>query len=135
MNQVVLTGNIGRDTEMRYTQNGTAVASASLAVSEKWTGKDGSKQEKTIWVRLSFWGKQAENAHKIIKKGTGLLVVGSLEESSAFMGQDGKPRASTEVKVRTFEITKWVDDAQNNDAANGESSYTPASSNLDDIPF
>ena len=132
MNQVILTGNIGRDAEMRYLQNGTAVTTASLAVTEKWTGKDGSKQEKTVWVRLTFWAKQAESAHKLIKKGTALLVVGSLEESGAYMGQDGQPRASTEVKVRTFEITKWATD---NNGSRQENSYTPPSTNLDDIPF
>ena len=54
--QLTLIGNLGNDPEMRYTPSGVAVTSFSLAVSRSWTGKDGQRQEKTIWFRVTRLG-------------------------------------------------------------------------------
>ncbi len=67
--QLTLIGNLGNDPEMRYTPSGVAVTSFSLAVSRSWTGKDGQRQEKTIWFRVSAWDKLAETASQYLDQG------------------------------------------------------------------
>ena len=62
--KIILVGNLGRDPEMRYTPSGQQVTSFSMATSEKWTGQDGQVQERTIWWRVTVWGKQAENVNQ-----------------------------------------------------------------------
>ena len=58
--KVILVGNLGRDPEMRYIPSGAAVTNFSMATSEKWTGQDGQQQERTIWWRVSVFGKSGE---------------------------------------------------------------------------
>ena len=60
VNRVILIGNLGRDPEIRYTQGGEPIANFSLATSERWTGKDGQKQERTEWHRVEVFGKTAQ---------------------------------------------------------------------------
>lgn len=103
---VVLVGNLGRDPEMRYTPNGTPVTSFSVATSRKYTGSDGQTKEETLWFRISVWGKQAETCNQYLSKGRQVLVEGSLvgDENGGprvWVGQDGKPRASFEVRAQT----------------------------------
>jgi len=64
--RLVLVGNLGRDPEMRYTPNGTAVTSLSVATSRKYTTADGQQKEETVWFRVSVWGKQAEPCNQYI---------------------------------------------------------------------
>ncbi len=69
INKVILIGNLGRDPEVRYTQNGNAVANINLATNEVWKDKSGQRQERTEWHRIVVWGKQAEIAKEYITKG------------------------------------------------------------------
>ena len=107
--KIILVGNLGRDPEMRYTPNGQQVASFSLATSEKWTGHDGQTQERTIWWRVTVWGKDAENANQILKKGSKVLVEGRMTPDPktgnprVFTRQDGSSGAAYEVTA-----LKWV---------------------------
>ncbi len=78
-NRVTLVGNLGRDAEVRYTQDGTAVATLNLATTEKWTDKSGQRQEQTEWHRIVLWGKQAESLEPYLKKGKQILVEGRLQ--------------------------------------------------------
>jgi single-strand DNA-binding protein len=78
-NRITLIGHVGKDPEMRYTQAGVAIASFSLATGESWTGKDGQKQERTEWHRVSAFGKVAEIIEKYVNKGKQLMVVGKLQ--------------------------------------------------------
>ena len=74
--RLVLVGNLGRDPEMRYTPNGTAVTSLSVATSRKYTTADGQQKEETVWFRVSVWGKQAEPCNQYLSKGRKVLVEG-----------------------------------------------------------
>ncbi|PYT15498.1 MAG: single-stranded DNA-binding protein, partial [Acidobacteria bacterium] len=69
LNKVILIGNLGRDPEVRYTQNGTAVANFTLATNDVWTDKGGERQERTEWHRIVVWGKQAEIVREHLAKG------------------------------------------------------------------
>ena len=104
---VILVGNLGRDPEMRYTPSGQAVTNFSVAVNDNFTSSNGEKVERTIWVRVSTWGKQAETCNQYLKKGSKVLVEGRLTADAATGGpriwnsQDGSPRASFEVNAQT----------------------------------
>jgi single-strand DNA-binding protein len=107
--KILLVGNLGRDPEMRYTPNGQQVTSFSLATSDKWTGHDGQTQERTIWWRVTVWGKDAENANQILKKGSKVLVEGRMTPDPktgnprVFTRQDGSSGAAYEVTA-----LKWI---------------------------
>ena len=101
--KVIIVGNLGRDPEMRYTPDGTAVTSFSVATNRKWTNSDGSQGEETVWFRVSVWRKQAEIAAKYLAKGRQVMIEGRMTPDRAtggprvWTGQDGTPRASFEM--------------------------------------
>jgi single-strand DNA-binding protein len=103
---LVLTGNLGRDPEMRYTQGGTPVTSFSVATNEKWTDQDGQRQERTAWFRVSAWGRQADACSQYLHKGSLVQVIGRLNPDPETGGprvytrNDGAPGASYEVTAR-----------------------------------
>ncbi len=104
---VILVGNLGRDPEMRYTPAGQAVTNFSIAVNDDYTNNSGERVKRTVWVRVSAWGKQAENCNQYLKKGSKVLVEGRLTADAATGGpriwtaQDGTSRASFEVSAQT----------------------------------
>jgi len=96
VNKVILVGNLGDDPDVRYTQNGSAVANVSLATSETWKDKSsGETQEKTEWHRVVFFNRLAEIVEQYVKKGTKLYVEGRLQTRS--WEQDGVKKYSTEI--------------------------------------
>ena len=98
LNKVILIGNLGRDPEVKYTQNGTAVANLSVATNEAWTDKAGEKQERTEWHRVVVWGKQAEICAQHLAKGKQVFVEGSLQTRS-WDDRDGNKRYTTEIRA------------------------------------
>jgi single-strand DNA-binding protein len=101
--KILLVGNLGRDPEMRYLPSGAAVTSFSMATSEKWTGQDGQQQERTIWWRVSVFGKSGEACNEYLRKGSKVLVEGRMNADPKtgnprlWSGQDGQMRSSFEV--------------------------------------
>ena len=104
MQNYIATGHLGADVEMRYLPAGDAVASFSLAVSKRYTSKDGQKVEKTIWIRVSVWRQLAENCAKFIHKGSKVLVRGELEPINVFTKKDGTAGASYELTADSVEF-------------------------------
>ncbi len=104
---IIIVGNLGRDPEMRYLPSGQAVTNFSVAVNDNYTNNQGEKVERTIWMRISTWGKQAETCNQYLKKGSKVLVEGRLVADSATGGprtyarQDGTYAASFEVSAQT----------------------------------
>lgn len=76
-NKIIVIGNLGRDPELRYTGEGKAVCNFSVATTEKWMSR-GEQQEKTIWFKVTVWGKQGENASKYLSKGKAVYIEGRL---------------------------------------------------------
>lgn len=97
MNRVTLMGNLGRDVELRKTQNGTSVASFSMATTERYTGKDGQKVEKTQWHNVVAWGKLAEVCTNHLHKGDKVLVSGKVEYRSYEAG--GVTKYATDIII------------------------------------
>ena len=96
VNKVILIGNVGRDPEVKYSADGNAIANLSLATSEQWKDKSGTKQEKTEWHRVSFFGKLAEIVGEYVKKGSQVYVEGRLQ-TRKWQDKDGQDRYTTEI--------------------------------------
>jgi single-strand DNA-binding protein len=96
INKVILIGNLGKDPELRYTPSGTAVASFSLATSEKWKDREGNMQDKTEWHNIVVWGRQAEIAKEYLAKGRQVYIEGRIQTRS-WDDKDGNKRYTTEI--------------------------------------
>ena len=96
LNKVMLIGNLGKDPEVRYTTSGKAVASFSLATSEKFKNASGEWEEKTEWHNVVLWGRQAEIAGEYLAKGKTVYIEGRLQ-TRKWQDKDGRDRWSTEV--------------------------------------
>lgn len=105
--KIFITGNLGRDPEMRFTPSGQAVTSFSVAVNETYTNNNGEKVKKTIWFRVTAWGKQAEICNQYLKKGSMVLIEGRMNADPTtgapriFTRQDGSAGSSFEVTAQT----------------------------------
>ena len=89
--QLMIVGNLGRDPEMRYTQDSVPVTSFSVAVNEKR-----GENEQTTWFKVTAWRKLAEICNEYLRKGQPVMVIGRVN-ASAWKDKDGNPRASLEV--------------------------------------
>jgi len=103
LNKVILIGNLGKDPELRYTPGGSAVASFPLATTERWTGKDGQRQERTEWHNIVVWGKPAENVNKYLKKGRSAFVEGRISTRS-WDDKDGNKKYRTEIVANSVQF-------------------------------
>ncbi len=77
-NKIILVGNLGRDPELRYTPQGDAVCSFSMATNEKKKDKSGELQNVTTWFKVTLWRRQAETAAKYLTKGSPVYIEGRL---------------------------------------------------------
>lgn len=98
LNRVQLIGRLGKNPEVRYTANGSAVANFSLATNEVWIGKDGQKNERTEWHNIVAWGKLGEICGEYLVKGKQVYVEGKMT-TRAWEDRDGKKRYTTEVRA------------------------------------
>jgi len=96
LNKVLLIANLGKDPEVRYTASGTAVASFSLATSEKFKNKGGEWEERTEWHNVILWGRLAEIAGEYLSKGKTVYIEGRLQ-TRKWQDKDGKDRFTTEI--------------------------------------
>lgn len=97
-NVVMLRGHLGAEPEMRYTPNQTAIASLRLATSETYKDRDGKRQTKTEWHRVTVFRQPAEFLAAYAKKGSHVEITGSLQ-TRKWQDQSGNDRYSTEVVV------------------------------------
>lgn len=103
MNKVILTGNVGKDPEVKHLESGTTVANFSLATNESYTNRNGEKVQDTEWHNIVAWGKIAETIERYVFKGSKLLVEGKIRTSS-WEGRDGNTHYKTEVLIHNFEF-------------------------------
>ena len=97
LNKVMLIGNLGKDPEVRYTTSGQAVASFSLATTDKFKNKQTNEwEEKTEWHRVTLWGKTAEIAGEYLSKGRTVYIEGRLQ-TRKWTDRDGNERSTTEI--------------------------------------
>lgn len=109
MKKIIITGNVGKDPELRADQNGNQFATFSVGVSV------GTKQNpKTDWVEVSCNGKLADLARNYIKKGSKLLVEG-FPSANAYLNRENKPVASLRVFANTVEFLSKREDGPSDD--------------------
>jgi single-strand DNA-binding protein len=96
LNKVMLIGNLGKDPEVRYTTSGTAVASFSLATSERFKNKSGDWEDRTEWHNITLWGRLAEIAGEYLAKGKTVYIEGRLQ-TRKWQDRDGRDRYTTEI--------------------------------------
>jgi len=103
VNKVILVGNLGRDPEVRNTQDGSKIVNLALATSETWNDKaSGERKEKTEWHRVVIFNDRvADVAERFLKKGAKIYVEGSLQ-TRKWTDQGGQERYSTEVVIGRF---------------------------------
>ena len=107
VNKVVLVGNLGKDPEMRYTQNGGAVANFSIATTEGWKNKQtGEYENKSEWHNIVVFGKFGEMVGQYLKKGAKVYVEGKLQ-TNKWQGQDGQDRYRTEIIAKPSRLPNF----------------------------
>jgi len=141
VNKVILVGNVGKDPETRYLDKDIAVASFSLATSERgYTAQNGTQvPERTEWHNIVAWRKLAELSEKYIRKGSQLYVEGKIQTRS--WEKDGIKRYTTEIVAETIQLLgkrEKQDEAPQNHASaidNTPVSEVSASDSEGDLPF
>src|SRR5436190_10551302 len=103
VNKVILVGNLGRDPEIRSTQDGMRIANLNLATSESWRDRtSGERKERTEWHRVVIFNERlVEVAEKYLRKGSKIYVEGALQ-TRKWTDQQGQERYSTEVALQRF---------------------------------
>ncbi len=103
VNKVILVGNLGKDPEVRNTQDGSKIVNLTLATSETWNDRaSGEKKEKTEWHRVVIFNDRiADVAERFLKKGAKIYVEGSLQ-TRKWTDQQGQERYTTEVVIGRF---------------------------------
>ena len=96
-NHLTLVGNLTRDPEVKYLQNGTAVCELGLAINEKTKNASGEWVESAIFVDVTCWQKDAENAAKYLSKGSSILVDGRLKMDTWTDRTGGEKRSKLKV--------------------------------------
>ncbi|MBK6429500.1 single-stranded DNA-binding protein [Candidatus Amarolinea dominans] len=124
--KITIVGNLGSDPDMRYTPSGVPVTSFSVAVNRKVKLQDGSLQDKTTWFRVTAWRQLAETCSQYLSKGRMVLIEGEVE-ASAYMAQDGTPRASLELTARDVRFLGNRTDAPVAGAGTGASAASAGS--------
>ena len=111
VNKVILVGNLGRDPETRYNQDGKPITNFSIATSEAWKDKNsGESQERTEWHNVVCFGRLAEIAGQYTRKGAKVYIEGGLRTST--WEQDGQKRYKTEVVARELQLLDSRRDSQ-----------------------
>lgn len=119
LNKVMLIGRLGRDPEIRYSQQGLAVVNFSMATSEQWTDKNtGERQEKTEWHRIVVFGKQAEICEKYLSKGSQIYVEGRIQTRN--YEKDGQTQYMREIVAANFQFLDRKQDNQGGEGFQGD---------------
>jgi len=109
-NSVQLIGNLGKDPEVKASENGTTYAKATIATNETYQNKKGEQVKETQWHNLIAWGNTAKNMGKFLKKGNSVAIKGKLNHSS-YQDKEGNTRYSSSVVVNEFMVLNNADRA------------------------
>ena len=147
LNKVIMIGNVGTDPEMRYTPSGAAVTDFRLAVSRRYSTRDGEQQEETEWFTVTAWERLADTVNQYVTKGMKVYVEGRLK-SRSYQGNDGQMRFSNEINAQTVQFldrggtAPWNDESGGGNAApdpqqeatpNSQDSESP--SDVEELPW
>jgi single-strand DNA-binding protein len=133
MNKIMLIGNLGRDPEMNYTPNGTAIAKFSLAVNRVTKSATGERVEETEWFYIVAWQQLAERCSTYLKKGQKVFIEGRLT-TRKYTDRNGIERTAVEVIANEIEFLTPKDrqgGTSSSDILSGDDSL----GDLEDHPF
>ncbi len=130
VNKVVLVGHLGGDPETRFMPSGAAVTNFNMATNESWKDTNGELQDKTEWHRCVMFGKSAELAGELLKKGQLVYMEGKLQTRN-WEDKDGIKRYTTEVVCDMFTMLGRKMDTDSSQ----EATPTSNSEEEDDLPF
>ena len=141
-NKVILIGNVGKDPEVRHLETGIAVASFTLATTERYKNRNGELQDQTEWHNIVCWRNLAELSEKYIKKGAQIFVEGKIRTRS-WADQTGAKRSTTEIvadNIRLLDrkgaVTGTPADMPVQAAPVSQPAFTaPVEDASDDLPF
>ena len=104
VNKVILVGNLGRDPEVRYSAEGSAICNISIATTSQWKDRTtGERREETEWHRVVFYNRLAEIAGEYLRKGRPVYVEGRLR-TRKWAGDDGQDRYTTEIVAEQMQM-------------------------------
>jgi single-strand DNA-binding protein len=131
VNKVILIGNVGKDPDVRYLDNGAVVSNFSLATSETYNNKNGERVTNTEWHNIVMWRGLAQVAEKYVRKGSQLYIEGKIR-SRSYDDKDGNKRYITEIVADNMTL---LGRPRNEEETKSSSSSTQAdSSRVDDTP-
>ena len=124
LNKVCLIGNLGRDPEIRHTQDGRPIANLSIATSESWRDKSsGERKEKTEWHRVTVFSEGlAKVCEQYLKKGSKVYIEGQLQ-TRKYTDKEGVERYSTEVVLQGFNAKLIMLDGKSNGGSRDDRDY------------
>src|SRR5690625_1998298 len=142
VNKAIIIGNLGRDPEIRYSAEGTAMANLSVATTYSRTDKSGQRTEETEWHRVVLFGRQAEVAGEYLRKGSQIFVEGRLR-TRKWTDQSGQDRYTTEIVAQSMQMLGSKDNGaqssgyapQQQSQPAQQQSNEPFSEADDDVPF
>ena len=147
VNKAIIIGNLGQDPEIRYTQDGKAIANISIATSEQWKDKQtGEKQERTEWHKVTAFGKLGEIIGEYLRKGSKVYIEGRIQ-TDKWQDKEGNDRYTTKIIAGQMQML----DSRGGGTANFDNNYDSGQSSSgggggqpepvpmgdfdDDIPF
>ena len=118
--QTTIVGHLGADPELRSVSSGDQVCNFTVAVTRKWTNKDGDKKEETTWYKVTVWNKQAENCAKYLEKGRKVFCQGKVK-AEGWKDREGNSRASL---VLTANIVLFLSERESGGSSSSRSRST-----------
>ena len=138
INKAIIVGTLGNDPDVRHSQGGSTITKISVATNEQWKDKNGDKNERTEWHRITFFGKLAEIAGEYLKKGSQVYIEGRIQ-TSKYQAQDGTDRYSTEIVANEMQMLgERSEPSRPAQSAERPAQSAPVSGGAvidDDIPF
>jgi len=135
LNKVMLIGNLGKDPELRYTANGVAVASFSIATSESWKDQDGNMQERTEWHNIIAWRKLGEICAEWLKKGKKVFIEGKIQNRN-YDDKNGVKRYITEIVAESLIMLDGAPkQASSSETPESQPAVSGPAQNESDLPF
>lgn len=134
LNKVILIGRLGRDPETRSMPNGDAVCNFSVATSEKYTDKNGQRQEATEWHNVTMYRKLAEIAGKYLTKGSQVYLEGKIQ-SRKYTDKNGVERTAYDIIANEMKMLGGNSQATQEQPKRQQATAAPVEDISDDVPF
>lgn len=132
--QITIIGNVGRDPELRYLQNGVAVCDFSVAVNKRFTTSGGEQRDETTWFRVTCWRQLAETVKQYLTRGRQVMVVGEVKMGTPYLDKSGQPAATLEITAQTIKFLGGREGGAPGGDGNRYDEFAPPGQ-MDDIPF